>query len=264
MPAPQKYPMLTVKEAAEALGVDPRTIREKLSNGQLKGEKRLLGLKEKWYVNRGDVDSLIQEQRLRGVENHKGRVDTEDLNEFFDDDEDAIDVSPVEPGRASQANGTEQIEAVVRAMTRQFSEELEKSKVVLVQLKAELEDKERQIRLLPDLEKRAEEERKTREAKEFELSALRKELDAVNTKRAEAENELRTQLDAIEELKSETAEARLKREELEEASRKAQEEREMREKEVTEQLTAVQAQLEKLQQPWWKKWFLPRDIESSQ
>lgn len=54
-----KHPMLSVKEAAAALGCDERWIREKLNQGQLKGEKKNIGMKEKWFVYKGEIDAAL-------------------------------------------------------------------------------------------------------------------------------------------------------------------------------------------------------------
>lgn len=54
-----KHPMLSVKEAAAALGCDERWIRERLNQGQLKGEKKNIGAKEKWFVYKGEIDAAL-------------------------------------------------------------------------------------------------------------------------------------------------------------------------------------------------------------
>lgn len=58
----QKHPMLSVKEAAEALRLDERSVRERLINGTLKGEKQTVGLREKWFVYKGAIDSALGKQ----------------------------------------------------------------------------------------------------------------------------------------------------------------------------------------------------------
>ena len=54
-----KHPMLSVKEAAAALGCDERWVRERLNQGQLKGEKKNIGAKEKWFVYKGEIDAAL-------------------------------------------------------------------------------------------------------------------------------------------------------------------------------------------------------------
>jgi hypothetical protein len=58
----QKHPLLSVKEAAEALRLDERSVRDRLANGTLKGEKKMMGLREKWFVYKGSIDSALGKQ----------------------------------------------------------------------------------------------------------------------------------------------------------------------------------------------------------
>lgn len=58
----QKHPMLSVKEAAEALRIDERSVRDRLTNGTLKGEKKMVGLREKWFIYSGAVQSALAKQ----------------------------------------------------------------------------------------------------------------------------------------------------------------------------------------------------------
>lgn len=51
--------MVSVKDAAALLGCDKKYVREKLERGQLKGEKRLDGGKEKWFVQKKAVDEEL-------------------------------------------------------------------------------------------------------------------------------------------------------------------------------------------------------------
>lgn len=61
----QKTPMVTTKQAAAALGIDERTIEERLVTGQLKGEKHHILFKEKWFVYKSEVDALITKLQSR-------------------------------------------------------------------------------------------------------------------------------------------------------------------------------------------------------
>ena len=214
MEQPIEQPMITVKQAAELLDVDPRTIREKLATKQLRGEKRLYGLREKWYVNKSDVDALIQDQQDRAADLHETRVDTQDIENLFDSEEDdTIDIDEVEPvPRKEDFNAN--LEVLVRAITKQFSEELSNQKEIVVELKKDLEEKDRQLKLIPDLEKQAAEKHKAVELKEFEKQALEKQLNLVKKEREEKEKKLQAELKTVEEDKktSEENEANLRTE----------------------------------------------------
>src|ERR1700726_3582171 len=61
----QKTPMVTTKQAAAALGIDERTIEERLVTGHLKGEKHHILFKEKWFVYKSEVDALIAKLQSR-------------------------------------------------------------------------------------------------------------------------------------------------------------------------------------------------------
>lgn len=50
---------LTVKQVATALGIDERSVRDKLTIGTLKGTKRNVGNKEQWFVHQRDLDGEL-------------------------------------------------------------------------------------------------------------------------------------------------------------------------------------------------------------
>lgn len=60
----QGPPFLTVKQVATALGIDERSVRDKLTLGTLKGTKRTVGNKDQWFVHQRDLDA---ELARRGV-----------------------------------------------------------------------------------------------------------------------------------------------------------------------------------------------------
>lgn len=59
----QKNTMISVKDAAALLELDERSIRERLINGSLKGEKRNVGQREKWFVHAGSIEAELKEKR---------------------------------------------------------------------------------------------------------------------------------------------------------------------------------------------------------
>jgi hypothetical protein len=50
---------LTVKQVATALGIDERSVRDKLTIGTLKGTKRTVGNKDQWFVHQRDLDAEL-------------------------------------------------------------------------------------------------------------------------------------------------------------------------------------------------------------
>jgi len=135
------HPLVTVKKAASILGVGKETIREKLMSGELKGEIRRIGLKDKWFIYSGEVDYLLENQRLPELESKTDRVSTKDMGEFFEptleptkvelSDSDTTDSAvstrtseeliPSEPTSITWGIQTDQLEGVLELLTKQFS-----------------------------------------------------------------------------------------------------------------------------------------------
>jgi hypothetical protein len=252
--------MVSVKDAAALLGCDKKYVREKLEQGQLKGEKRLDGGKEKWFVQKKAVEEelakmpivtptgtyqlgadgraqVATEAVVESVEvtarrrRRNTRATRADNDLFFGIDVETVDVPVVEDvpvqrvvnqssevlksiiqtsadhpkgltfertqARESMKNfrpdgqiefedyfeepSAESVPAVdpnqpllnvVQAMVKEFSKRLEAYRQVNTLLALELEDKSMQLRLLPDLQKKAAEVYRL----EFEGQALKKQI----------------------------------------------------------------------------------------
>lgn len=227
----QKHPMLTVREAASALGIDERTVREKLTSGQIKGEKRLIGLKEKWFVYRGEIETLIERQRLPRFDERSA------LEQSFGPE--SFDASP-EQSEYVDAEVNErpsQVEELVAIIARQFAEKLDEEKRLIYDLKRELDDKDRQLRLLPDLEKRLREEEQNRNLESQKAMSLEKQVAAMKEEFEEK------RVLAIQTLES------------------TKQEKEAELKQVTEALSKLQREVQELKRPWWQKLFAPPEEE---
>ena len=127
-----------------------------------------------------------------------------------------------------------------------FLEKLEVKDQLIGEMRTELADKDRQLKLLPDLEKRAEEERKAAELRALEAEALKKQIAAIQEQKEEELTakqkvaELERQMEQLQ-----TAEA--------EKLARLQEEKEAQETAIQKQLAAVTEELQQLRKPWWKK-----------
>lgn len=304
----QKHPMLSVKEAAAALGCDERWIREKLNQGQLKGEKRNIGLKEKWFVYRGEIDAALA-KRIGAKPLSPSSYESDSV--YFDaSPEEAIDVELESAATAEGTTITPGLEEVVRVIANQFAERLDQQKELNFRMQRELEDKERQLRLIPDLQKQLAQAQN----KELELVAVRKQVQALEEERRERDEALKRmvelegrilpaleqqlseerttkqqeleafqrKLSELEEEKSKAELATTRVEELEAAMLKHREEERVREEEsrretekmkleyseqerlIQEQLAAMQAEMKRLKEPWWKKFLgmVPPDDSS--
>ncbi|MDX2106222.1 MAG: hypothetical protein SFY67_07455 [Candidatus Melainabacteria bacterium] len=226
-----KHPMLSVKEAAAALGCDERWIREKLNQGTLKGEKRTIGLKDKWFVYKGEIDAALAKKGTPAV--NATNVEEADSS-YFGVEEETIDV------KAESQSDTDNryiagLEEIVKVIANQFAEKLDQQKEFTQQLQRELEDKDRQLKLLPDLEKKLAEAQE----KEFEMKALEKQLLALEEKKAEAQKA------------------------AEEIIEKISSEKDTQINQMQEELLAINNKLQELQKPWWKKWFSSNETTQS-
>ncbi len=289
-----KHPMLSVKEAAVLMGCDERWIRERLNQGQLKGEKKSIGLKEKWFVYKGEIDAALARKGVFPSPSAEPKSEQQQSTYFgVEGSVEDIEAIDAQVSDESTVSAGASVAELVRLIANEFAEKLDQQTQLNWQLKRELEDKERQLLLLPDLQKRAEEERKATELKTLETIALQKqitEMEAAAQKARDLEekvvpelqqrldqerqtketelNTLQEKLRQFEEERQEAEHARQKVEELEKAMAALRteeqaklEEKDAREKAIQEQLTSLTGQLEHLQQPWWKRWFNSQQAE---
>ena len=219
---------ISVKEAAEALGVSPRAVQYKLQNGDLKGTrtKNQYGVAE-WRVwpNKEISEALSQKQGAKAEHSadpinfspsESEAVDAEEVS--FNEGEEVFD----EPTNWRQIE-MERLELMAEKLVKPLAERIEAQAVALREQENIIEDQKRQLRLLPDLQKQAEDERKASELRALEVEALNKQILAMEEEKQALEAKAN------------------------EASVLAQD------------VQALKSTVEALQKPWWKKWFLPQD-----
>jgi hypothetical protein len=81
------HPLVTVKKAASLLGVDRHTIKEKLASGELRGELRRVGVKDKWFIYSGEVDFLLDKRRIPELQARADRTSIEGMSSLFDEEQ---------------------------------------------------------------------------------------------------------------------------------------------------------------------------------
>lgn len=271
---------LTVKEAAQALGVSVRTVQHRLSTGELKGKRtpNQYGVSE-WRVwpNKEILERLSPGKSFEELDFSAPQ------EEFQGGDSSAvIDAEAVESGRDDSDEPS--LRTIVRELTQQFSEQLSREKSIVAQLQRDLDDKDRQLKLLPDFQKQAEDRRKDAELKELEAIALRKQVEALKTEEqakqvelarlvkleAEVMPSLEAQKEAkeaeVSRLQSDLEVARQESEAKEEQARALAAENETLKQKADEAMLSAERlqQLEKeilqLKQPkpsFWKRLFMP-------
>lgn len=210
---------VTVKEAAEALNISPRAVRDRINSGSLKGTQ-----KENNYG--------VMEWRIYPTKEIAQKLNLDQESKAQDNDfpalEEAVDAEMVgEEPEGAEATPHQAWVAEERQNMRMLAEEMMKP------LLATIRDQERQIleqgaqlKLLPDFQKQAEADRQMAIEKAMEAEALSKQIEALKAAQEDAEA------------------AKQKNAELESALEKQQAE-----------LKAIQEQLQESQKPWWKKLF---------
>ena len=263
---------ISVRDAATALGITNRAVLYRREKGQLKGQliKNDHGVPEyRIYPNKEIIEGLkrIGSPLIANEASQEADIvevqtvftpgdDVQDIGIESEDAEGTFTAKPgdwTDPARAGAGGAAEELWS---NLINRFLEKLEEKDQLIGVMRTELADKDRQLKLLPDLEKKAEEERKWAELRALEAAALQKQIEAMQ---AEKEESLNAQ-QKVEELERQME--LLRAEEAEKLEHlKAQ--KEAHETAIQKQLAAVTEELQQMRKPWWKKWFLPRPAEDS-
>jgi hypothetical protein len=117
--------MFSIKEAALEMGLDKKTLREKIKNGEIKVAKRIEGTKEKFFVTRKEVEKFLAENAGKLTTNQK-------LQTIFDNSEsmyfgvDNLEPVKLQPQRKrhvapkSRAEATPETPKEIKIEARQF------------------------------------------------------------------------------------------------------------------------------------------------
>lgn len=253
-----KHPMLSVKEAAQLMGCDERWVRERLNQGQLKGEKKNIGLKEKWFVYAGEVEAALEKRK--GVANlstdylmspqkaptieqpQVPHTHAPIIVEAWTDENDEVENSDKPEDRLQWLQDqrqalAEMAEEMIRPLISQLQEKdkqledkekaLQGANYRLGYAEGQLKDQAEQIKLLPDYQARAE-----------KAEQLKLEAEAATVRAAKLEENL---------LQVEKS----KQEEIERLSQ----EKELLAKSQQEELETLKSRIAGLERSWWKKFF---------
>jgi hypothetical protein len=229
---------ISVKEAAQALGLTNRAVIYRLEKGDLRGHQspNPYGVNE-WRI----YPTKEIAQKLKIKEGDSPEIDFAPQEEAIDAETVSEETNEVPPHQAW-------VEAERQHM-RMIAEEMMKPLLETIRdQERQLEDQSRQIKLLPDFEKQAEKERKAVEAKELEAQALRKQIAALKAEQDEAEKSKQQVA-----LLQQTLEENQRAAELE--IERVKEEKEAQIKAVQDQLKTLSDTVHELKQPWWKKLF---------
>jgi hypothetical protein len=230
---------ISVKQVAEALNLTPRAVIYRLEKGQLKGTQQPNAFgKQEWrvYPTKEIVEGL---KRVQQPSDNKAGQDDGALN-FSPEEAEVVDaIMGDDAGVPEQQQDDRQawndlakdtLRSLAEELVRPLADTIREQQELLAEKDKIIAAKEQQLRLLPDYQKQAEEERKAAELKALEAEALKKQIEAIQ---AQQEEELT---------------AKRKVEELEKAMEQLRAEDAAR-------LEQLKEELEKLRTPWWKKMF---------
>jgi hypothetical protein len=236
---------LSVKQVSEVLGVSTRAILKRLDKKQLKGTRRLnkFGVEEWWIYPTAEIKAALEKAGridvLGPTENYSNADIIDVESELTAPDDDEAFGEPTSPGGWTEEarSATEDVaEGVWNNIISRFLGELKERDQLIGEMRSELAEKDRQLKLLPDFQKQAEEERKAAELKELEAEALRKQIAALQDTKVQEEEARRVLEAENENLKQKAELASLSLEKLQSLERVVQD-------------------LQKPKPSWWKKWF---------
>lgn len=228
---------VSVKQAAQALGIGDRAVISRLHNGALKGVQK----PNQYGVNEWRIypNAEIKEKLKLGKEYDSAEID-------FGPHEEAIDAETISAEGGEEVTPQNWIDSERQNM-RMIAEEMMKPLLDTIrQQERQIEEQGRQLKLLPDFQRQAEEERQAAQLKALETEALNKQIAALKTEQEESEKakQLVAELEQTLVQKQQEAEAEIERLKLEkEAQLKA----------VEDQIAALNQTVQELKKPWWKK-----------
>ncbi len=190
---------LSVEETAELLGTTDRTVRRMLNSGRLSGSQHLDKGKMVWRVHatKDIIQKLEGSYAASNLISDDAEVDL--LDAEIDDSNDTEVNNPRTREWTAEAHtkASSAVDEFWNQISDRFIEKLEAKDQLIGQMQNKIEEKDRQLRLLPDFEKRAEDERKASELKELEVIALKKHLELLEASKETEIQNLKTELEAL-------------------------------------------------------------------
>ena len=222
----------SVEEAANILGTTDRTVRRMLNAGKLAGSQHMDKGKLVWRVH---ATKEILQKVTPSIEDPI-ETDATVVESMAPDDEPDVTESWRQDttGRATAA-----VDEFWNQLAEKFLEKIEQKDQAIGALKVELSEKDRQLRLLPDLQKRLQDEQDQRNLAAQQSVALEKQIEAMKQLSDEEKSALEAKLQISEEQK------------LEEINS------------LKNELLSLRSEVSKLKKPWWQKLFGAPDDDSA-
>lgn len=185
---------ISVKQVAEALELTTRAVVYRLEKGQLKGTQQPNAFgKQEWrvYPTKEIIEGLKKRQ---GSEiKSDGETGDESLN-FSPDGTDIVDADQVveneqnigspegvhEQNQASWREvAKETLKGLAEELVRPLGETIRAQQDLLAEKDRIIAEKDQQLKLLPDYQKQADEERQAAQLRALEVNALKKQIEAL-------------------------------------------------------------------------------------
>ena len=174
--------------AAEATRSSEKTLRRYIKRGTIKS--RRLGKQSNSPLQVWITPELIHTVSEEAIEvdgvaeifDMVAEEPSEPDAQSFNPEAETINESTIPNPSASILD--EQLGQVIKAITQQFAEKLDEQKEHILVLRQEIQQKDSQLRLLPDLQKQAEDERKAAQERAFEIEALKKQIAGLEVEKA--------------------------------------------------------------------------------
>jgi len=181
---------LSVREVASALGLTKRAVMYRLENGKLKGTRVANSYgQDEWRV-------YPNKEIMQAVQAKGGSTDAAGVLNFTPGDVvDSVVIEGVtddgdeheqEEGKARDFDRLLEVlreqfapDVIAEKVVRPLMEKIESQQEVIFEQRQELSEKDRQLRLLPDLQKQAEDRAKQLELEHVEKEALKKQVAAM-------------------------------------------------------------------------------------
>ncbi|MBX9724277.1 MAG: hypothetical protein K2X81_22905 [Candidatus Obscuribacterales bacterium] len=180
-----------LQEASTATELSEKTLRRNIKKGVLKARKgKAVNAKIQVFIT-PDLLGKLQDPAQEDLEDD-ACLDNVQIEEFTvedmseSSDEGSVQQQDFNPEKQTNAaSDMEAMKAFIGELMNPLVKRVEEQAVVLQEQERKIAEQKTQLRLLPDLQTKEENERKARELAELELVALKKQIDALQKEKEE-------------------------------------------------------------------------------
>ena len=173
-----------LQEAATATELSEKTLRRNIKKGILKARKgKAVNAKIQVFITPdllGKLQEPAQEDQEEDACLDNVQIEEFTIEEMSDSSEESKDQEDFSPeAQPKTMPDMEVMKAFIGELMNPLVKRVEEQAVVLQEQERIIEEQKSQLRLLPDLQSKEENERKARELAELELLALKKQIEAL-------------------------------------------------------------------------------------